>query len=238
MTKHYDYELVYNYILDLIYHELSEHDKIPSENTLCQKFNLSRLTIRQGILKLKSEGYLYSRQGSGNFVSPKKITYNISPHTTFSNEMKKLNKEHQVKLISKNIIKADDEIAAKLGIREAENVLFLKNIRLVEGVPFLYAEYYLNLSVLKDVDKYIDEINSFSKLYTQTYALKPIRDNSEINITSINYHLKKQFQIQNDMPLIKISTKTMDKNSNQTIDYCESYFRSDMAKIVVNYKEY
>ncbi len=39
---------------------------------LCDKFGISRLTVRQGINKLKSEGYLYSRQGSGNFVNPKK----------------------------------------------------------------------------------------------------------------------------------------------------------------------
>ena len=83
MTKMFDYELVYNYINELINTELKDHDKIPSENTLCEMFNLSRLTVRQGINKLKSEGYLYSRKGSGNYVNPKKIIYNISPYTTF-----------------------------------------------------------------------------------------------------------------------------------------------------------
>jgi GntR family transcriptional regulator len=34
MTKMFDYELVYNYILELIHDELHEHDKVPSESTL------------------------------------------------------------------------------------------------------------------------------------------------------------------------------------------------------------
>ena len=90
MSKIFDYELVYNYLLDLINSELEEHDRIPSENILCQKFSLSRLTVRQGINKLKSEGYLYSRRGSGNFVNPKKITYTISSNTTFTKDKSNL----------------------------------------------------------------------------------------------------------------------------------------------------
>jgi DNA-binding GntR family transcriptional regulator len=237
MTKMFDYELVYNYILELIHDELHEHDKVPSESMLCDKFNLSRLTVRQGINKLKNEGYLYSKQGSGNFVSPKKITYKISPFTTFSNTMKKLNKEPKMKLLEKKIIKADENIAQKLSIREAEKVLYIKNMRLVDGVPFLYAEYYLNLLVLEDVEDKIETMQSFSQLYKE-YNLEPIRDNSEIDITSTNYHSKKIFEIQNEIPIIKISTITIDNNTKKTIDYCYSYFRSDLAKIVIDYKEY
>ncbi len=237
MTKMFDYELVYNYINELINTELKDHDKIPSENTLCEMFNLSRLTVRQGINKLKSEGYLYSRKGSGNYVNPKKIIYNISPYTTFSNEILKLKKTPTIKLLESKIIKADETIAKKLSIKEAQEVLYVKNMRFVDDVPFLFAEYYLNLMVLPNLQNTIKEVVSFSKLYTNTYNLEPIRDHSEIDITSTNYESKKLFKVQNDLPIIKISTKTTDKKTNETIDYCCSHFRSDMAKIVVDYKD-
>lgn len=237
MTKIFDYELVYNYIYYLIKNELNEYDRIPSETKLCEKFGLSRLTVRQGINKLKNEGYLYSRQGSGNFVSPKKIIYTISPNTTFTSEIQKLDKKPSMKLLESKIIKADEDIAKKLSIRELEKVLYIKNIRFVDDIPFLYAKYYINIKVLKGVDKIIDKVQSLSKLYSDEYNLAPIRESSEIDITSTNYQSKKLFNIQNDLPIIKISTKTTDKKTNQTIDYCYSYFRSDMAKIVVNYKD-
>jgi DNA-binding GntR family transcriptional regulator len=237
MTKVFDYELIYNYILKLIDTELKEHDRIPSEHTLCRDFNLSRMTVRQGINKLKNEGYLYSRKGSGNFVNPKKIVYNISPYTTFSNEILKLNKKPTIKLLEAKIIKADENIAKKLSIKEAQKVLYVKNMRFVDDVPFLFAKYYLNLSILPDLENIIEEVKSFSKLYTQHYNLNPIRDYSEIDITSTNYESKKLFKVQNDLPIIKISTKTTDKKTNETIDYCCSHFRSDMAKIIVDYKD-
>lgn len=236
MTKMFDYELVYNYILELIHDELHEHDKVPSESMLCDKFGISRLTVRRGINKLKSEGYLYSRQGSGNFVNPKKITYTISPYTTFTNEILKSKKTPTMKLLDKKIIKADEFIAQKLSIKEAQEVLYVKNIRLVDDVPFLFAEYYMNTLVLDDIENKIDDATSFSTLYKEKYNLDPIRDSSEIDITSTNYSSKKLFNVQNDLPIIKISTKTTDTKTNKTIDFCYSYFRSDMAKIVVNYK--
>lgn len=165
MTKIYDYELVYNYILEQLNVEYFEHDKIPSESELCKEFNLSRLTVRQGINKLKSEGYLYSRQGSGNFVSPKKITYKISPFTTFSSEIRKLNKEPKMKLLEQKIIKADEHISKMLEVREAEKILYIKNMRLVDNVPFLYAEYYINRLFLKGIEEKIEDMKSFSELY-------------------------------------------------------------------------
>lgn len=236
MTKIYDYELVYNYIFEQINVEYFAHDKIPSESELCKEFSLSKLTVRQGINKLKNEGYLYSRQGSGNFVSPKKIVYKISPYTTFSNTMRKFKQEPKIKLLEKKLIKADAEIAEKLSVRKAEKVLYVKVMRLADDVPFLYSEYYLNLLVLKGIEEKIENIQSFSELYKEL-SLQPIRDNSEIDITSTNYQTKKIFQVQNDMPIIKISTKTIDEISKKTIDYCHTYFRSDLMRISIDYNQ-
>ncbi len=235
--KVFDYELVYNYIFNLINTELKDHDKIPSENSLCEEFSLSRLTVRQGINKLKNEGYLYSKRGSGNFVNPKKITYTISSNTTFTNEILKLKKVPSIKLLEMKTIKADEEISKKLNIKEAEEVLYIKNMRLVDDVPFLFAEYYMNKSLVNGIEEYIANSNSISKLYKDIFKLTPLRDSSEIDITSTTYTSKQIFNVQNDLPIIKISTKTTDKKSNETIDYCYSYFRSDMAKIVVDYKD-
>lgn len=45
-------------------------DKIPSENELCQMFNVSRISVRSAIQKLKAIGIVTSSQGKGTFVSP------------------------------------------------------------------------------------------------------------------------------------------------------------------------
>ena len=43
-------------------------EKIPSENTLAEKFSLSRQTVRKAISMLVNEGFLYTRQGKGDIL--------------------------------------------------------------------------------------------------------------------------------------------------------------------------
>ncbi|SFC09750.1 GntR family transcriptional regulator [Butyrivibrio sp. YAB3001] len=49
--------------------KLSPGEKIPSENILCEKFGLSRQTVRHAISKLSEDGLLESRRGSGTYVA-------------------------------------------------------------------------------------------------------------------------------------------------------------------------
>ncbi len=49
--------------------KFSPGEKIPSENELCDRFGLSRQTIRHAISKLIDDGLVESRQGSGTYVS-------------------------------------------------------------------------------------------------------------------------------------------------------------------------
>lgn len=43
-------------------------DKIPSENELAQSFGVSRVTIREALLRLESQGLLESKFGGGTYV--------------------------------------------------------------------------------------------------------------------------------------------------------------------------
>src|SRR4030043_738737 len=49
--------------------EFGPGNKIPSENELADRFNVSRLTVRQAISQLIQEGFLNSRRGEGTFVT-------------------------------------------------------------------------------------------------------------------------------------------------------------------------
>ena len=44
-------------------------EKLPSENALAERFNVSRPVVRQALVQLRTEGRVFSRKGSGNYVS-------------------------------------------------------------------------------------------------------------------------------------------------------------------------
>ena len=54
-------------------------DKLPSEHELIATFQVSRITVRQAIANLVSQGLVRSQQGKGVFVTPqKKVAYSLS----------------------------------------------------------------------------------------------------------------------------------------------------------------
>jgi len=52
---------------------LKADQPIPSEYELCDKYGVSRITVRKAVNDLVHEGLLYSQQGKGTFVAPRKF---------------------------------------------------------------------------------------------------------------------------------------------------------------------
>ena len=67
--KQYKYNIVINYIMKYIQeNELSDGDKLPTEQQLSRELHVSRVSIQQGIKKLEKDGFVYRIQGSGTYV--------------------------------------------------------------------------------------------------------------------------------------------------------------------------
>src|SRR6266850_7951500 len=66
---------------------LGPDDALPSERQLAEDFAVSRITVRRAIEGLAQEGWLVSRQGSGNFVCSR-VEKNFAKLTSFSEDMR------------------------------------------------------------------------------------------------------------------------------------------------------
>src|SRR4051794_33543154 len=51
--------------------DLSEGERLPSENQLASRYGTTRTTVRKALALLRAEGHLVSEQGKGVFVRPR-----------------------------------------------------------------------------------------------------------------------------------------------------------------------
>ncbi len=63
------YLTVRDHLATLVAQELRVGDAIPSERHLSQQFGLSRMTVRQAVDTLVTDGVLVREQGRGTFVA-------------------------------------------------------------------------------------------------------------------------------------------------------------------------
>ncbi len=107
--------------------------RIPSEQTLCDTYGVSRVTVRKALLDLVREGMLIRKQGKGTFVAEEKLQRNLQSITSFTNACKSLGHEAGAKLVHVLHEAPTAEDQARLHLTDGEDIIEICRIRLCDG---------------------------------------------------------------------------------------------------------
>src|SRR5258705_4371709 len=76
--------------------QLGPHTLLPSERELAAQHQVSRMTARQALSLLESEGMVYRKPPRGTFVAEPRVTFHIG---SFSKEVSRLGMHPDAKLL-------------------------------------------------------------------------------------------------------------------------------------------
>jgi len=137
-------EALRNQILDGTY---KSHERMPSENELVTSFGVSRVTVRQALNDLKSEGLIFKIHGKGTFVAKPKAVQNLMRLEGFGEAMSRRGHETFSRVLGHRIMRAGKTIGPRLGLRERDDVLELRRVRYLDREPISLDVTYVPVAI-------------------------------------------------------------------------------------------
>ncbi len=199
---------------------------MPSEAVLGQRFNVSRITVRQALSDLQSEGLIYKVNGKGSYVDAPKVQQSLQRLEGFGEAMSRLGFESTNRVIRKRTVPVPAAVAPRLALPPGKPVTELVWLRALDGAPFCYEISYLPLDIgaLLPAAKLANR--DMFAILEQDHGFR--LGNAEVSIGAVlaNRTHARHLRTRIDQPCLRIERLTR-LQSNRPINFDYLTFRGD-----------
>jgi GntR family transcriptional regulator len=204
--------------------------KIPSETDLCAIYNISRITVRKAIEELVHSGHLKRFQGKGTFVANISFEQKLSKFYSFGEELKSKGRIEHVKMISFNIITADNAVRERLAIPVGSRIFRITRLRMVDETAYTVETSFIPFVLCPKLnEKDIIKKGLYNSM--RDLGVFPKRIVEKFQAVAITKNEAGYMGLKNGTPAIHLERTTYD--DRQIIEYCNSIVRGDFFTYTV-----
>jgi GntR family transcriptional regulator len=115
--------------------------RLPSGSELCREFGVSPMTVRRAITLLENQGLVYGERGRGTFVRSLDLGDSMFRLDSLTGEW--LDESAEIRLLSASMPRADEKVAAMLGVAPGDRVIYVRRLVSYNGDPAMYHTEYI-----------------------------------------------------------------------------------------------
>lgn len=204
---------------------------LPSEQEISEHLGVSRMTGRQALKSLRDLGVTYSVRGKGTFVSAIKLEKDFRRVASFTEEMKARGLRPRSKVISFQLVKADEESANALQLKIHERVLSLRRIRFANASPMGIEWSRIPQRICPDLLKSFDAQASLYETLAEKYGVKMAIADEIVEAGLAGPEEARLLGITRKSPVF-LFTRISYLQSGEPVEFVKSVYRADRYKLV------
>lgn len=227
MPKESKRHIIESYIIDKINSgELKENDKIPTEEEICELFDVSRMTAHNAISDLTSQGFLIRIRGRGTFVNRKPLLKYLNHKKSFTEDMKTVGMVAGAKILEFHQAKAAYFPKAMKELKLDKDVMVYHFVRLRTGddEPIAIQSTYIPTYIVPDFE--ISALEGSLDKYMETKNITKGQYETKLNAVKADDNYAKILGIKKGDPLLQSRTYRFTKEEI-AYEYTETYYRAD-----------
>lgn len=152
---------------------------LPPEPDLCERFGVSRVTLRRAVSELCAEGRLTRQQGRGTFVSPPKVRQTLVSLSGFSETMDGLGRPSRHRVLGRDDAPDAPEIAARL---DAARLIRFERLLEVDDRPMTHEMLFFDAARFPGAATPVAAGGSFYAALAETAGLRPAGAERQIDV--------------------------------------------------------
>lgn len=211
---------------------MNQRQKLPSERELSELFETTRITIKDALVSLETEGLIYREERRGWFVSPERVRYNPLSRCHFHQMIAEQNRIAETRVLNVRSVLATQEYARALQITRMTPVHIIERLRFIDGRAVLFVENCLIAGLFADI---LAEnlAGSLTGLYARKYGYCTQRSRFDVVPTAAPLHVARALNLAAGQPVLKICR--VNYNQHGQIMDCEfEYWRPDSVVITID----
>lgn len=179
-------------------------EKLPSENELAKRFDVSRVTVRRALQSLENDQVIYRCQGLGSFVSDGRSPHALVRLTDFHEDMVRANMNPSSLVVRFDVIPAKAQLESVLEIKPGSQVLQIDRLRMGNGSPVAYDRTWLPVFYGQLLDQETLQDRSIYNILEEEYDIQIMKGVYQLGAAVADEEMAPHVQVQVGEPLFLI----------------------------------
>lgn len=214
--------------------EYKPNQVLPSESELCEKYQVSRITVRRAVDELVKENKLYKIKGKGCFVREHSVE-NLSRIHSFTEAIVHEGKKPGREQLYFSREKAGEEESKLLELASEDEVYRLRCLYLADENVCCVNAAVLPAAMFPKLEAFNFNVCSLYDVLKSFYALNISRVKQNIIATMGDEEIQKTLGLKEAKPLLKIHATSycLHENQEKPFEVYESYILTDILSYTV-----